>query len=76
MKVRHAVLTVGEAADAELVELPSPAARKEMNTVMQVTVFNVKMMVQPPASDYELVSATAGELEQLQAAGFTLKRSV
>jgi hypothetical protein len=76
MKVRHPVLTMGQAVNAELVELPSMVSRDTNNLMLQLNFFGVKIMAAPPGSDHELVSATPQEEEQLQKAGYMLKRAV
>ncbi len=63
-----------EILSAELVESPSFAARGQMIAMLEIDV-GAPLVVDAPADDVEVVEATDAEWEQLEAAGYRLRRA-
>jgi len=73
MKVRYRLL--GDAIyPAALVASPSPMSRSETVDVLEIDA-GVPLQVHPPGNGVEIVEVTAAEWQQLEAAGYTLRRA-
>ena len=68
MKIRYPMLFQDEILEAQMSETPSQMSRS-MQPVLEIV--NYPMLIQPPAAECILVSATAEEKKALLDAGYT-----